>query len=164
MRGFYMDKILTEEHIANVGLSGWFIGVILFIASAIILPLIILGYKKFQNRRAARRARLYNQLKPIWDRNHQIFIEYGPHDDNDAFYDLEGNATEEWRKKVKEIMLPNHQKIRDICSENILLATEEERDLFHQYEDHVTDFKSCHESGYLPNRRFPPNIVEIFKD
>ena len=40
MRGFYMDKILTEEHIANVGLSGWLIGVILFIAGAIILPLI----------------------------------------------------------------------------------------------------------------------------
>ena len=53
MRGFYMDKILTEEHIANVGLSGWLIGVILFIAGAIILPLIILGYKKFQNRRTA---------------------------------------------------------------------------------------------------------------
>lgn len=159
-----MDKILTEEHIANVGLSGWLITLIIFFVSAIILPLIALGYKKFKNRRAAQRTRLYNQLKPIWERNYQIFIEYGPHDDNDAFYDLEGNATEEWRKKVKEIMLPNHQKIRAICSENLLLMTHEERDLYHQYEDHVTDFKSCHESGYLPNRRFPKDVVKIFKD
>ncbi|MDS7932676.1 hypothetical protein RMB03_09860 [Acinetobacter sp. V91_7] len=159
-----MDKILTEEHIANVGLSGWLIAIILFIVSAIILPLIILGYKKFQNRKAARRARLYIQLKPIWDRNHQIFIEYGPHENNDAFYDLEGDATDEWRKKVKQIILPNHQKIRDICSENLLLMTEKERDLYNQYEDHVADFKSCHEYDYLPNRRFPPDVVTIFKD
>ncbi|MFN4050862.1 Uncharacterised protein [Acinetobacter junii] len=159
-----MDKILTEEHIANVGLSGWLISIILFIASAIILPLIILAYKKFKNRKAAQRARLYIQLKPIWDRNYQIFIEYGPHENNDAFYDLEGNATDEWRKKVKQIMLPNHQKIRDICSENLLLMTAKERDLYTQYEDHVADFKSCHESGYLPNRRFPQDIVTIFKD
>lgn len=159
-----MDKILTEEHITNIGLSGWLIGVILFIASAIILPLIILGCKKFQNRKPARRVRLYQQLEPFWERNYQIFIEYGPHENNDAFYDLEGDATEEWRKKVKEIMLPNHQKIRNICTENILLMTKEERVLFHEYEDHIADFKSCHESGYLPNRRFPQDIVKIFKD
>ncbi|MCU4578090.1 hypothetical protein KTJ34_11680 [Acinetobacter courvalinii] len=159
-----MNKFLTEEQIANVGLSGWLIGIILFIASSIILPLIILAYKKFQNRKAAQRARLYIQLKPIWDRNHQIFIEYGPHENNDAFYDQEGNATDEWRKKVKQIMLPNHQRIRDICSENLLLMTAKERDLYNQYEDHVTDFKSCHESGYLPNRRFPQDVVTIFKD
>lgn len=159
-----MDKILTEDHITNVGLSGWLIGIILFIATAIILPLIILGYKKFKNRRTAQRAKLYKILKPIWERNYQIFIEYGPHDDNDAFYDLDGNATEEWRKKVKEIMLPNHQRIRDICSKNLFLMTQKEHDLYYQYEDHVTDFKSCHESGYLPNRRFPQDIVKIFKD
>ncbi|ERP96215.1 hypothetical protein Q674_05490 [Acinetobacter sp. COS3] len=159
-----MDKILTEDQIANVGLSGWLIGIILFITSSIVLPLIILAYKKFKNRKAAQRARLYIQLKPIWDRNHQIFIEFGPHENNDAFYNQEGNATDEWRKKVKQIMLPNHQKIRDICSENLLLMTVEERDLYNQYEDHVTDFKSCHESGYLPNRRFPQDVVTIFKD
>ena len=61
-------------------------------------------------------------------------------------------------------MLPNHQRIRDICSENILFMTKEECVLFHEYEDHVADFKSCHESGYLPNRRFPQDIVKIFKD
>ena len=69
-----MDKILTEDHITNVGLSGWLIGVILFIASAIILPLIILGYKKFQNRRTARRARLYNQLKQRWIRKFEQLL------------------------------------------------------------------------------------------
>lgn len=61
-------------------------------------------------------------------------------------------------------MLPNHQKIRDICSDNILLMTENEIKLFHQYEDHIADFKSCHESNYLPNRRFPTDVINIFKD
>ncbi len=159
MRGFFMDKILSSEHLQNVGFSGWTVSLIL-----IVLSILGWGYKKFKNRKSAQRSRLYKKLKPYWDRNYQIFIDYGPHENNDAFYDLEDNATEEWRKKVKEIMLPNHQKIRDICSENLLLMTQEERDLYHQYEDHVTDFKSCHESGYLPNRRFPQDIVTIFKD
>ncbi|MGB9191174.1 MULTISPECIES: hypothetical protein [unclassified Acinetobacter] len=154
-----MGKLFSLEHIQDVGLSGWIIGLI-----ALLIPFFIWLFRKFNNRKSAQRKRIYKKLKPIWDRNRQIFIEYGPHEDNDAFYDLEGNATEEWRKKVKEIMLPNHQKIRDICSENLLLMTQEECDLYHQYEDHVTDFKSCHESGYLPNRRFPQDVVKIFKD
>lgn len=154
-----MDKIFSLEHLQNVGLSGWTVSLIILIISFLIWVV-----KKLKNRKSAQRARLYNRLKPLWDRNYQIFINYGPHEDNDAFYDLEGNATEEWRKKVKEIMLPNHQKIRDICSDNILLMTENERKLFDQYEDHVADFKSCHESNYLPNRRFPTNVTNIFKD
>lgn len=154
-----MDKLFSLDHIQNVGLSGWIIGLI-----TLAIPFFIWVFRKFKNRKSAQRKRIYHQLRPIWDRNYQIFIEYGPHEDNDAFYDLEGKATDEWRKKVKEIMLPNHQKIRDICSENLLLMTEKECNLYNQYEDHVADFKSCHESGYLPNRRFPQDVVTIFKD
>lgn len=153
-----------SNQLLNVDLSDQLLDVILFFATVIIIPLIICAYKKFQNRKTAQRIRLYNQLEPLWNRNHQIFIEYGSHDNNDAFYDLEGSATEEWRKKVKEIMLPNHQKIRDICSNNLHLMTDDELELFHRYEDHVVDFKSCHESNHLPNRKFPADIIKIFKD
>ncbi|MFC3903573.1 hypothetical protein SAMN05421749_102371 [Acinetobacter marinus] len=154
-----MHKLFSLDHIQDVGLSGWVIGLI-----ALVIPLFISIFRKFKNRKSVLRKQIYKQLQPLWERNYQIFIEYGPHESNDAFYDLEGNSTDEWRKKVKEIMLPNHQKIRDICSDNILLMTEEERNLFHEYEDHVTDFKSCHELNFLPNRTFPQNIVQIFKD
>lgn len=155
-----MDKVLTQQHITDIGLSGWIVALVVLI----IPPLVINISNRISNRTTVRRKKLYKQIKPLWERNHEIFLEYGPHENNDSFYDLEGDATEEWRKKVKEIMLPNHQKIRDICSKNLDLMTENEMKLFYQYEDHVADFKSCHESGYLPNRRFPQDIVKIFKD
>lgn len=154
-----MKNLFTPDYISNIGFSGW--AILVITCTGFLLKF---SYNLWVNRKNNKRKSLYRKLRPLWDRNYQIFLEFGPHPQNDTFFDLEGDATLKWRKKVKEIMLPNHQKILDLCFQHIELMTKDEEELFYQYEDHVADFKSCHESGYQPGKTFPNNITKIFKD
>lgn len=154
-----MKNLFTSDYTANVGFSGWAILVITCIGL-----LLKFSYNLWINRKKNKRNTIYKKLAPLWKRNYQIFLEFGPHPQNETFFDLEGEATSQWRKKVKEIMLPNHQKILDLCSQHTELMTRDEEKLFYQYQDHVTDFKSCHESDYQPGKTFPQNVTQIFKD
>lgn len=159
-----MNNMFTEEHITNIGMSGWLVAILTLFVTCIIIPLIIYICRLFKNRKSAKRSDLYKKLKPIWDRNYQIFLNYGPHEDNDSFYDLDGNATDEWRIKVSKIIIPNHERIRKICNDNLQYMNSQEIELFHIYEDHVADFLSRHQSNSLSTRIFPSAVIYIFKD
>lgn len=154
-----MGKLFSLEHIQNVGLSGWIIGLI-----ALLIPFFLWLFRKFNNRKSAQRKSIYKQLQPLWQQNNEIFLDKPSKSDPD-YYDLSyENKGQIWRSRVKQIMIPNHDKIISICKKHYSLMTASEVEDFKEYEDHVASFKSYHEKKTQTWKYFPSQITNIFKD
>lgn len=148
-----------KNWIINVGLSGLFVVVVVWILSKL-LSLIIYCYK---NRKSYRRKIVRRKLDKLFDNNGRVYENYGPKIDNDIDFDKSDEIVDLWLAQVKEIIIPNNDEILSLLKSNMDLMQHNEKELLELFEAHVHGFKSRHLHGTLHAPIFPSEIIDILR-
>jgi hypothetical protein len=113
----------------------------------------------FENRTDLRLA-----IQRILDENKVIFIEYGPQSDF-AKTTPQSEASEMWKIKAIETIIPNNRKVYDLLSTNDILLNEKEHKIVATFRLHKEGFEYNKLSGDKNSTvpLFPEEINEILK-
>ncbi|MFZ6640956.1 HNH endonuclease [Undibacterium sp. TC4M20W] len=118
---------------------------------------VLFGIKLFPSRKEARYA-----IVPLLLGNRAIFDKYGPN--TDERFNPESSVPTQWRRKIRESIIPNNRKILDILDANRTLLREEEFLIIETFREHVNDFEAKHLGGALHSgERFPEQLNKIFE-
>ncbi|WP_245848393.1 HNH endonuclease [Lentzea kentuckyensis] len=107
--------------------------------------------------RAAARA----LVQELLDANYAVFRLYGPVDD--LFDDA---RADQWRRHLRETIIPNNQRLLRLLSANRALLTTDERSTADEFAVHVKELEDRHLRGdWTPgSTRFPSRMATILKD
>jgi hypothetical protein len=115
------------------------------------------GYKVFSTRSDAKDA-----VHPYLLENKYIFDTYGPN--TDERFNPESSMPPQWRRKIREIIIPNNRKILNIIAMNRKLLCENEYLVIEAFRQHVDDFEAKHLSDSEYNgEQFPMGVNTLFK-
>jgi HNH endonuclease len=94
--------------------------------------------------------------KAIWDK-------FAPEDGSEFECDPESEAASGWSQRVRSVILPNHYRVLSIIRTNLGLATEDERQNFAEYQEHVRGLSERHVCGVAGRAiRFPEGMESMF--
>ncbi|QDH15029.1 HNH endonuclease [Oecophyllibacter saccharovorans] len=116
------------------------------------------GIRAYVNRCIAREAiaGFMAENKAIWNR-------FAPEHGTDFNYDPESEVAKGWSKRMRSVILPNNYRIQAIIRANLGLATEDERRIFAEFQEHVRGLAErhvCNVSGRAI--RFPKAMEDMF--
>ncbi len=116
------------------------------------------GIKQYGSRGEVRDAvaRILAENKAIWER-------YAPGDGAEFEYNPESEASQVWNQRMRSVILPNHFRVASIIQANLVLATDDERRAFAEYQEHVRGLAERHVCGVASRAiRFPAAMEGIF--
>jgi hypothetical protein len=94
--------------------------------------------------------------KAIWDK-------FAPEDGSDFEHDPESEAAKTWSQRMRSVILPNHYRVQAIIQANLMLATDDERRTFAEYQEHVRGLSERHVCGVVGCAiRFPEATQGMF--
>ncbi len=116
-----------------------------------------IGVPRYGSRPEARRG-----VQALLDANYLVFTTYGP--DSEAAHTTRDEAAEHWRRKVREVILPNNRRLLAISDVNADLLTSEEQKVVEVLRQHVDDLEARHLHALVePNGvRFPAAFANVF--
>lgn len=96
--------------------------------------------------------------------NRAVFEAYGPHTAKARGHTSE--AARQWRRKVREVIIPNNRRLLAMCDKNEHLLTPGEREAVERLRQHVEDLEARHfRNEYEPAAlRFPVEVEGVFSD
>jgi len=95
--------------------------------------------------------------------NHQIFVDYGPHIDDAK--NPESGASERWRRKVFQKIIPNNRKVLNHLDANKRLLSSGELVTLEKFRQHIDDLEARHIEGFQEgSQRFPPEMAELLRN
>ncbi|MBO2542914.1 hypothetical protein J0871_00660 [Salegentibacter sp. BDJ18] len=114
------------------------------------------GIKKYSTREKVRSV-----LEQLFLENNFIFETYGPN--TDEKFNPESTMPVIWRKKIREIIIPNNRKILDIIEKNYSLLNSDEKLTLVEFKNHINDFEAKHIYNEQTNGiRFPKKLTSIY--
>lgn len=116
------------------------------------------GIRGYDDRTQARAAvtEMLAENRAIWDR-------FAPVDGSEFEYDPESEASKIWRQRMRSVILPNHYRVQAIIKANLILATDNERRTFADYQEHIRGLSERHVCGVAGQAiRFPAAMEGIF--
>jgi len=116
------------------------------------------GIRTYDNREQVKYA-----IEGILNENRAIWRKYAPIDGFAFDYNPESEISKAWNQRMRSVILPNHYRVQAIIQANLGLATDEERQTFADYQEHVRGLSERHVCG-VPGRaiRFPNLMESIF--
>lgn len=103
-----------------------------------------------------------NAVHPFLLENKYIFDTYGPN--TDERFNPESSMPAQWRRKIREIIIPNNRKILNIIDMNRNLLFENEYLVVEAFRQHINDFEAKHLSGSeYSGKQFPAEMNTLFK-
>ena len=95
--------------------------------------------------------------------NKAVWKEFAPSDGSRFEYDPESEAANTWMQKMRGVILPNHFRILAIIRANLHHLTEDERQTFARYQEHVRGLSERHVCGVAGGAiRYPAEMDGIF--
>lgn len=95
--------------------------------------------------------------------NKAIWKEFAPSDGSRFEYDPESEAAKTWVQRMRCVILPNHFRIAAIIKANLHHLTEDERQTFARYQEHVRGLSERHVCGVAGGAiRYPAEMDGIF--
>jgi hypothetical protein len=117
----------------------------------------LFGIKLFPSRIEAR-----EEIAPLLLENRSIFDKYGPN--TDERFNPESSTPVQWRRKIRESIIPNNRRILDVLDANHTLLSENELLTIEAFRQHVNDFEAKHLGGAPHSgERFPDQLNKIFE-
>lgn len=116
------------------------------------------GIRAYDNRPEVRAAfaGIMAENKAIWNR-------LAPEDGSDFKYDPESETAKGWSQRMRSVILPNHYRVQAIIKANLGLATDDERQTFAEYQEHVRGLSERHVCGISGRAiRFPEAMGGLF--
>jgi hypothetical protein len=116
------------------------------------------GIKAYDGRAQVRDiiAQILAENKAIWER-------FAPVDGAEFEFDPESEAAQAWSHRMRGVILPNHFRMQAIIEANLGLASDEERRVFAEYQEHVRGLSERHIGGVAGRApRFPDAMESIF--
>ena len=118
----------------------------------------LFGVIRFEKRSDAREV-----IEGFLRENYQIFENYGPQI-NEA-KNPESGASERWKRKVLQKVIPNNRRILSHLDANKHLLNGLEEKLLEQFRQHIDDLEARHIQDYNEGAsQFPIMFSEILKD
>ena len=120
----------------------------------------LFGATRFASRSLARA-----HVLPILEQNRSVFDTYGPM--ARATGDLGGaDDARQWRRKVREVILPNDRRLLAVLDQNRHLLTPAEQAMAQQLRQHVDDLEARHYGNTTEPgaTRFPAALEDVFAD
>jgi hypothetical protein len=116
------------------------------------------GIRAYDDRGQVREA-----ITGILDENRGVWERCAPVDGADFDYDPESEAAGAWSQRMRSVILPNHYRVQAIIRANLVLATDDERRVFGEYQEHVRGLSERHVCGVAGRAiRFPKLMEVIF--
>lgn len=116
------------------------------------------GIKIYEDRAQARAA-----VASIMAENKAIWEKFAPEQGVEFEYDPEAEAAKAWSQRMRSVILANHFRIQAIIDANLGHATEDERQTFAEYQEHVRGLSERHVCGVAGRAiRFPAAMDGIF--
>lgn len=95
--------------------------------------------------------------------NKAVWKEFAPSDGSRFEYDPESEAANTWVQRMRGVILPNHFRILAIIRANLHHLTEDERQTFARYQEHVRGLSERHVCGIAGGAiRYPAEMDGIF--
>lgn len=95
--------------------------------------------------------------------NKAIWKEFAPSDGSRFEYDPESEAAKTWVQRMRCVILPNHFRIVAIIKANLHHLTEDERQTFARYQEHIRGLSQRHVCGVAGGAiRYPAEMDGIF--
>jgi len=109
------------------------------------------------------RAQVRSAIGSILAQNRAIWQQYAPIDGWDFEYDPESVVAKVWSQRMRSVILPNHYRVQAIIEANLSLASDGERRVFAEYQEHVRGLSERHVCGVAGQAiRFPVAMESIF--
>jgi hypothetical protein len=116
------------------------------------------GAMSYSTRSQAREAVLTAMAE-----NKAIWKELAPFDGASFSLDPESEVAKTWSHRMRSVILPNHFRIQEIIKLNQHHITEDEREFFSRYQEHVRSLSERHICGVSGSSiQFPAAMDEIF--
>lgn len=94
--------------------------------------------------------------------NKAVWKEFAPSDGSRFEYDPESEAAKMWVQRMRCVILPNHFRIGAIIKANLHHLTEDERQTFARYQEHVRGLSERHVCGVAGGAiRYPAEMDGI---
>jgi hypothetical protein len=116
------------------------------------------GIRAYDDRTEVRTAvaGIMAENKAIWDK-------FAPEHGSDFEYNPESETAKGWSQRMRSVILPNHYRAQAIIKANLGLATEDERRIFAEYQEHVRGLSERHVCGVSGRAiRFPEAMEGLF--
>jgi hypothetical protein len=113
----------------------------------------------------ATRPEVDEAARRLLAKNRAVFETYGPQRAHRE--GRHGNEeARQWRRKVREIILPNNRRLLSLCDRNRELLTPEEQPVIELFRQHVDDLEARHFHGEIEpgSVQFPTDIEKVFRD
>jgi len=119
----------------------------------------LFGVATYESRVEARSA-----VKPMLDGNRVVFKNYGPHREENE--NPESELALIWRRKVREVIMPNNQKLLRILDRNRALLSASEVGVLEEFRQHCDDLTKRHTGDFavVGGKTFPSGMDLLLKD
>lgn len=108
------------------------------------------------------RNQAHEAIAPILTENKFIFETYGPN--SDERFNPESSLPAQWRRKIRELIIPNNRKILGIIDANRAMIQANEQATVERFRQHVNDFEAKHlENSEYNGVQFPIQINNLFE-
>lgn len=109
------------------------------------------------------RTQVREALRAALAENKAVWHELAPSDGASFEYNPESETAKTWAQRMRSVILPNHFRIQAIVIANLHHMTENERQIFARYQEHVRGLSERHVCGVAGSAiRFPVEMDEIF--
>ena len=109
------------------------------------------------------RAEVRAAVVDVMAENKAIHDRFAPEHGSDFEYDPESEAAKTWSQRMRSVILPNHYRAQAIIKANLGLATDDERQTFAEYQEHVRGLSERHVCGVSGRAiRFPGAMEGMF--
>lgn len=109
------------------------------------------------------RLQVREVILTIMAENKAIWRQFAPSDGDLFTFDPESENAEIWKKRVRNIIFPNHCRIQSIIELNQKHMTIQEREIFAKYKEHIRGLFERHIGNIANNAiRYPIEMDGIF--
>jgi hypothetical protein len=117
------------------------------------------GICAYENRSQVRQAVLVAMAE-----NKAVWNKFAPCDGSHFEYDPESEAAKTWEQRMRGVILPNHFRIQAIIKANSQLMTDDEQQIFAQYQEHVRGLSERHICDIAGTAiRYPTGMDGVFE-
>tara|TARA_R110000850_G_scaffold215758_5_gene341330 strand:+ start:839 stop:1531 length:693 start_codon:yes stop_codon:yes gene_type:complete len=110
------------------------------------------------------RRQVRNAVVDAMSENKAVWKVFAPSDGSKFEYDPESEAAKTWLHRMRGVILPNHFRIQAIIKANLHHMTEDERQTFARYQEHIRGLSERHVCGVAGGAiRYPSEMDEIFE-
>ncbi|MFC5551792.1 HNH endonuclease [Massilia aerilata] len=109
------------------------------------------------------RAKVRVAIAAAMAENKAVWNELAPSDGANFEYDPESEKAKTWSQRMRSVILPNHFRIQAIMKANLHHMTEQERETFARYQEHVRGLSERHVCGVVGSAiRYPIEMDRVF--